>query len=87
MVTRTNSHGGKWFILGLVIGGMMLLASVGAMAQSKPDNEVAVWTYPSGKGFLHPDDNSMVCVLAVGHPDREPEVHCAPIVVNRGTPV
>jgi hypothetical protein len=64
------------------------LGTMKAMAQTNDQKQVALWLYPSGSVFPHPSyPDNIVCVSAVGHPERPVEVHCAPIVIDRGNDI
>lgn len=51
-----------------------------ARPQGQPHGpQIDVWVYPSGKIIENPEGlDGFTCLLAVGHPTRNPEVHCAP---------
>lgn len=55
--------------------------SIAGPSTAQPDHgaTIAIWVYPSGKLMHNPPGlEGVTCVLAVGHPERPPEVHCVP---------
>lgn len=71
----------QWTALSFVVlfTGIVSILALEASAQTAPSGQVAVWTYPDGYFMVHPTDDSLVCLVAPGHPTRGTEIHCAPL--------